>query len=131
MTDTLRFVVYTAILTWVALLAASLIRARGWTFAGMTLAIGNRDKMPEPSPLAGRAMRASQNTLEGFVLFAAVALAAHAAGVDGPRVAMGAQIYFWARVVYLPVYYAGIVFLRTLVWGVGIVGLAIMVSAML
>ncbi|MEJ8846007.1 MAPEG family protein [Variovorax rhizosphaerae] len=131
MTDTLKFVVYTAILTWVALLAGSLIRARGWTFAGTMLAIGNRDRMPEPTPLAGRAMRAGQNTLEGFVLFAAIALAAHAAGVDGPKVAMGAQIFFWSRVLYLPVYYAGITYLRTVVWLVGFAGLAIMISAML
>ena len=66
-----------------------------------------------------------------WTLFAAIALVAHAAGVASPRVALGAQVFFWARVVYIPVYYAGIVYLRTAVWTVGIIGLAMMISAML
>jgi uncharacterized MAPEG superfamily protein len=131
MTSTLRFVIYMALLTWLLLLVASLIRARGWTFAGTMLAVGNREKMPEPTPLAGRAMRTAQNTLENFVLFAAIALVAHAAGVDGPKVEAGAQIFFWARVLYVPVYYAGIAYLRTGLWVVSIVGLAMMISATL
>ena len=131
MTSTLKFVIYMAIFTWLLLLAASLLRVRGWTFAGTVLALGNREKMPEATPLAGRAMRTAQNTLENFVLFAAIALVAHAAGVDGPKVATGAQVFFWARVLYVPVNYAGIVYLRTAVWLVSIVGLAMMVSAML
>ena len=131
MTGTLRYVIYMAVLTWLLLLAASLIRARGWTFPGMMLALGNREKMPEPTPLAGRALRTAHNTLESFVLFAAIALVAHAAGADGPKVATGAQVYFWARVLYVPVYYAGITYLRTAVWTVSIVGLVVMVSAVL
>lgn len=82
-------------------------------------------------PLLLAARRAPRNTLEGFLLFAAIALVAHAAGVASPRVALGAQVFFWARVVYIPVYYAGIVYLRTAVWTVGIIGLAMMISAML
>ncbi|WP_213958359.1 MULTISPECIES: MAPEG family protein [unclassified Variovorax] len=131
MTSTLRYVIYMAIFSWLLLLVASLIRVRGWTFAGTMLALGNREKMPEATPLAGRALRTAQNTLENFVLFAAVALVAHAAGVDGPKVAAGAQIFFWARVLYVPVYYAGITYLRTGLWVVSIVGLAMMLSAIL
>ncbi len=97
----------------------------------MMLALGNREKIPEPTPLAGRALRTAQNTLENFVLFAAIALVAHAAGADGPKVEAGAQIFFWARVLYVPVYYAGIAYLRTGLWVVSIVGLAMMLSATL
>ncbi|MEJ8824137.1 MAPEG family protein [Variovorax humicola] len=131
MTATLTFVIYMAILTWLTILVASLIRARGWTFAGTLLAIGNRDNLPAPTALAGRALRTAQNTLENFALFAAIALVAHAAGVDGPKVATGAQIFFWARVAYVPVYYAGITYVRTAVWAVSIVGLVMMISAIL
>jgi hypothetical protein len=35
-----------AIITWTSLLAASLIRAEGWTFPGMMLAMRNRDNLP-------------------------------------------------------------------------------------
>ena len=131
MTPTLTLVVYMAILTLLTLLAASLIRAKGWTPAGMMIAFGNRDNLPDATALSGRAARTAQNTLEGFLLFAAIALVAHAAGVASPRVALGAQVFFWARVVYIPVYYAGIIYLRTAVWTVSIIGMAMMVSAML
>ena len=131
MTPTLTLVIYMAILTWLTLLAASLIRVKGWTFAGTLIAFGNRDNLPDATSFAGRATRTAQNTLENFVLFAAIALVAHAAGVASPKVALGAQVFFWARVVYIPVYYAGIVYLRTAVWTVGIIGLAMMIAAML
>ena len=131
MTTTLTLVVYMAMLTWVAVLAASLTRAKGWTFAGAMVAASNRENLPAASAFAGRAERAAQNTLENFVLFAAIALVAHAAGAANPKVALGAQVFFWARVVYLPVYYAGIAYVRTAVWGASIVGLAMMIAAIL
>ena len=39
--------------------------------------------------------------------------------------------FFWARLTYWPVYLAGIVYLRTAVWAVSILGLAMMIFAML
>lgn len=119
-------VVLVAIMTWLTLLAASLIRARGWTMQGMRLALGNRDRLPEMTPLAGRAERTARNTLENFILFAALALTAHVTSASGPDVLRGAQLFFWSRLLYIPVYYAGIVYLRTAVWLVSIAGLAMM-----
>ncbi len=130
MTKLLSLVLCMAGTTWLTLVLASLIRARAWTSAGMKLAFGNRDKMPEPTPLAGRAMRTATNTVESFVLFAAIALVAHAAGMESARVTFGAEIFFWSRLVYIPVYYAGITVLRTLVWGAAMAGLAMMLAAM-
>jgi len=130
MTSTLTLVIYMAILTWLALLAASLIRANGWTLPGMMIAMGNRDNLLEATPLAARADRAARNTVEGFILFAAIALTAHAAGIASPRVALGAEVFFWSRIMYIPVYYAGIAYLRTVVWTVGVAGLAMMISAL-
>ena len=130
MTNTLMLVIYMAILTWFTLLAASLIRANAWTLPGTMIALGNRDKLPEATPFAGRAERTARNTLENFMLFAAIALVAHAAGATSPRIAMGAEIFFWSRVLYIPVYYAGIIYLRTAVWLVSVLGLAMMIAAM-
>ena len=130
MSKLLSLVVCMAGVTWLLLVAASLIRARAWTPSGMLVAFGNRDNLPDPSPLAGRAERAARNTLENFVLFAALALVAHAAGATSPRVTLGAEVFFWARLVYVPVYLAGIPFLRTAVWAVSIVGLGLMLAGM-
>jgi uncharacterized MAPEG superfamily protein len=131
MNPLLTVVVQMAVVTWLTLLAASLVRVKGWTLAGTLLAFGNRDDLPQPSPLAGRAERTARNTLENFVLFAAIALVAQAAAAPSPRVLLGAQVFFWSRIAYIPVYYAGIKYLRTAVWAASIVGLGMMVSALL
>lgn len=131
MTQTLTFVVLMAIVTWLTLLAASLIRARAWTPKGMQTAFGNREALPEPTPFAGRVERTARNTLENFALFVAIALTAHLAGVNDARVLQGAQLFFWARLLYIPVYYIGIPYLRTAVWLVSIAGLGLMIQAML
>jgi uncharacterized MAPEG superfamily protein len=44
--------------------------------------------------------------------------------------ALGAELYFWARVIYLPVYIVGIPYLRTLVWFVSVVGLVMVVGGL-
>ena len=131
MTPVLKLVVYMALLTWLTILAASLVRARGWTFAGTMFMFGNRDNPPAATALAGRAERTARNTMENFVLFAVIALVAHAAGANSPQVATGATLFFWSRVLFIPVYYAGILYLRTAVWLASIVGLAMMVLALL
>ena len=127
----LYYLAASAILTFLMVLLASLIRARAWTMAGTLIALGNRENLPPATPLSGRADRAAKNMLEGMLLFVAVMLAAQLAGVVGPRVALGAQLFFWARLVYFPVYLAGIAYVRTAVWAVSIVGLGIIVSALM
>lgn len=131
MNPLLMIVVYMAMVTWFTLLAASLIRVKGWTLQGTLLAFGNRDNLPDPSPLAGRAERTARNTLENFLLFTAMALVAQVAATQSPRILLGAQVFFWARLLFIPVYCAGIKYLRTAVWAAGTVGLGMMVSALL
>lgn len=130
MTHLLTLIIYMTLLTFVAILGASLIRAKGWTVPGMVIAMGNRDNVPAPNAFAARADRAAKNTIEGFILFTAIALVAHASGITSPRIAQGAEIFFWSRVLYLPIYYAGIPYIRTVVWTAGMFGLAMMVSVM-
>lgn len=129
MTRTLTLVLCMAVVTWLTLLAASMLRARAWTLPGLKLAFGNRDDLPEPTPLAGRAERTARNTQENFLLFAVIALVAHAIDAENSQVALGAELFFWSRVVFIPVYYAGITYVRTAVWFVSIVGLAMMLTA--
>lgn len=127
MTPLLWIVVKLAVLTFACLLGASLLKARAWTLPGLKLAMGNREQMPEPSPLDGRADRTARNTLEAFVLFTALALVAHAANKSTPAVLQGAEIFFWARLAYVPIYLAGLAYVRTGVWTLGVVGLGLMV----
>jgi uncharacterized MAPEG superfamily protein len=130
MTADLLYLACSAILTWVMLMTASLVRARAWTPQGFVMALGNRDDLPAASPLAGRADRAAKNMVENLALFSALVLAARLGGIDGARLAPGASLFFWARVVYFPVYLVGVRVLRTAVWGVSIAGLALIVRAM-
>jgi uncharacterized MAPEG superfamily protein len=98
---------------------------------GFAWGAGARDGTPAPvTPLAARMNRASANFLETFPLFAAAVLAVVAAGVAGDRTALGVQLYFWARVAYVPAYAAGVPYVRTLAWGVSIVGLAFVILAL-
>jgi uncharacterized MAPEG superfamily protein len=122
MTD-VHYLVGAAGLTWIMLLSASLLRARGWTPAGLVTAFGNRDALGEPSPVAARADRAAKNMLENLVLFATLVLAARSAGADAATTTGACAIFVGARVVYFAVYLAGIPYVRTAVWGVSLVGL--------
>jgi uncharacterized MAPEG superfamily protein len=93
--------------------------------AGLPAIAGNREGLPEATGWAGRAQRAHRNMLESLVLFAALVLVAHAAGKANAATALGAQLFFWGRLVYALVYIAGIPWLRTAVWCVSIVGLVL------
>jgi uncharacterized MAPEG superfamily protein len=130
MTPLLQLVVYMTLLTFAAIILGAVMRNREWTLAGMRVGLSNRDQLPPATALGDRAERAAQNTKENFILFAALALTAQLAGL-GEQALFGAQVFFCARVVYLPVYWLGITYLRSAVWGVGIAGLALMLLALL
>jgi len=91
---------------------------------GLPTLAGNREGMPEIKGWGGRAARAHRNMIENLVLFAALVLVAVAAGKTNDMTLLGAQIFFWARLAYALVYIAGIPWLRTGVWAVSVVGLA-------
>jgi uncharacterized MAPEG superfamily protein len=99
---------------------------------GLKWNAGNRDGEPKSlTGVAARADRASRNFLETFPFFAAAVLAVVLQGSNTAHTAMGTELYFWARLVYLPVYMIGIPYLRTLVWAVSIFGLLIVLAALL
>jgi uncharacterized MAPEG superfamily protein len=92
---------------------------------GLPMLAGNRDNLPRFSGWAGRAQRAHFNMLESLLLFAALVLIAQVTNRLNPTTALGAQLFFWARLVYAGVYIAGIPWLRTAVWAVSVVGLVL------
>ena len=130
MLTTVQALVYSGILTFIMLLVASGICAKMWTPPGAQVAFGNREGLSAPLGLGGRADRAAKNQMEAMVMFLALVLAAQVAG-KASQVALGATVFFWARVVYWPVYLAGIIYLRTLVWFVGIAGLVMIIKELM
>jgi len=130
MTD-IHYLLCSALLNWIMLVTASLVRARAWTGRGLLLVFGNRAEMPAPTPLAGRADRAARNMLESMVIFVAVLFAGHAAQVQPEILARGAGTFFWARLLYWPIYVFGISYLRTLLWTVALTGLSLIGRATL
>ena len=130
MTVLLELTVYFTIWTLVSVVLGAAIRNQEWTKEGRDIGLGNRDNLQEATPMGGRAERAAKNSIEAAVFFVPLALIANAAGLDAD-VMLGAQIAFWARIAYVPIYIAGIKYLRSLVWIVGVVGYGVMISAML
>ena len=63
--------------------------------------------------------------LENLVLFAILVLAAQVSGKTNAQTALGAELFFWARVAYVPCYVLGLVGVRTLAWGVSAAGLGL------
>jgi len=95
----------------------------GMLQVGLPALAGNRDDIPPIEGMADRANRAHRNMLENLVLFAILVLVAQMAGKANATTAAGACLFFWARVVYVPVYLLGIPWVRTGVWGVSVIGL--------
>ena len=106
-------------------LVQAVIAAQGaFMQVGLGTLAGNREGLPEIRGWGGRAARAHRNMLENLVLFAILVLAVVIAGKSNSATLMGAQIFLGARIVYALVYIAGIPWLRTAVWGLSVVGMA-------
>jgi uncharacterized MAPEG superfamily protein len=127
MMTTVQALVWSGILTFLMLVLGLVFRTQAWSPSGVMVAFGNREEVIAPLGVSGRADRAAKNMIEAMVMFLALVLAASVAG-KAPQAAMGATVFFWARLVYWPVYLAGIAVLRTLVWLVSIIGLILILK---
>ena len=128
MTPDLTFLVWSAILCFVQAVVAVV---GCLPIVGLPRLAGNRDDMPDIEGWPGRAIRAHRNMLESLVLFAILVLVAHLTQSANAMTALGAMIFFWARVAYAGVYVAGLPWVRTAIWGISIVGLAMIAAQVL
>ncbi len=120
----LLMLVYSALLFLVIILAqAGLAIAQN----GLMAQAGNRDSLPEPTVLRKRLQRLSNNMQENLVLFAIAVLAAHAAGVSNETTAMGASIFFIARIAHAVVYALGWPVIRPLFYFAALYGIVIII----
>ncbi len=91
--------------------------------SGLISAAGARDDEAPVTGFAGRFERAFYNMLETFPVFVALVLALEVTEGWTSNTALGAQAYFWARVLYVPAYVSGIPFVRTIIWAVSVIGM--------
>jgi uncharacterized MAPEG superfamily protein len=76
----------------------------------------------------GRATRALHNYVENLVPFVALDLALIVTQHTG---GLGATLWIIGRVIYLPIYLAGIPYVRTAAWLLSIVGLLMMLGRLM
>ena len=97
---------------------------------GFGYIFGPRDPQAPLTGRAGRFDRALQNFLQTFPFFAVAVLAVTFAGRQSALTGLGAELYLWARIIYIPIYVLGTPVLRTLVWLVSVAGIVITLSAL-
>ena len=88
--------------------------------------MGARDEaLPPPEPIVGRLARAQANYFETFPIVAAAILIVELADRTSALTAIGAILWLTMRVIYLPLYAAGIPKVRTVVFLISVVGIAL------
>jgi uncharacterized MAPEG superfamily protein len=129
MTLDLTLLGWTLVLAFVQVLLPALARNRE---TGVHYNAGPRDAAGPPvGVVTGRLKRAQANLFETLPLVAVGLMIAHAIGREGVVTLWGSAIYLAARLVYLPLYVFGVPYLRSLVWSVSVVGLALILFAIL
>jgi uncharacterized MAPEG superfamily protein len=113
-------------LSWAAIAAR--------TQQGLKWARGPRDEHKPVTGIAGRLERAFRNYMETFPLFA---VAAFASMLTDTKSALASQLVWWgsltyvlARIVYVPLYAAGVPGFRTWVWFISVFGLLAVIVAL-
>ncbi|HEX5377634.1 MAG TPA: MAPEG family protein [Phenylobacterium sp.] len=92
-------------------------------------ATGPRDEPMPISGVAARLDRAFRNFMETFPFFAAAVITAYLAGKLGTLTLWGSGLYVASRALYVPAYAAGVPGLRSIIWTVSLVGVAMIVAA--
>ncbi|MGE7469159.1 MAPEG family protein [Bosea sp. NPDC003192] len=93
---------------------------------------GPRDEDVRPQGVvAGRAERALRNYLETYPAFAVLAVALIASGRADGIGFIGGALWLAARIVYIPLYLAGVPYWRSLVWLAAVLGLVLMAARLL
>ncbi len=120
MTTDLKLLVFTALLSIVMWLPYILM---GITHFGLMRMVSypacNYSELPQ---WAQRLHRAHMNVVENLAPFAVLVIVAHLTGAANEATALGANLFFWSRLVQVAGQTAGIPFVRTIAFFVGWVG---------
>ena len=125
----LKILAYSAVLLVIYIIAAT--QAKNAQY-GAKWNIGARDEaVPPANPLTGRLARAQANFLETYPIAIVALLGVVVANRTSGTTALGGWIWLGARIVYLPLYAAGIPVVRTLAWTVSLIGLVMVIWPLL
>lgn len=128
MTTPLIYLACTLVLALVQILVAAGFKRRQ---DGLAWAAGNRDVAPvQYEGAAARLARAQANLWESLPIFIGAVLLAHVSMRELALTAWGAGLFFWGRLVYVPVYGLGLAPIRSVVWGVALVGLILTLASL-
>ena len=98
---------------------------------GNAYTIGARDDGRLPTGLAGRLDRAQRNFGETFPLFLACLFLLDVNQAYGALSVWGTILYLGGRILYLPLYAAGLPWLRTFSWNAATLGLVLTGAAII
>jgi uncharacterized MAPEG superfamily protein len=128
MTTDLSMLVWSAVLCIVLFVPYILARFMYW---GIADTVGYPENPPVLPHWAERAKRAHINMAENLAPFAALVLVAHVTQSANATTALGAAIFFWAKLVHAIVFIAGVPWVRTLAFTVSIIGEFLILSQLL
>ena len=120
MTTDLWMLVLSAVLCLV--LPLPYLVARSMTPGGVAWGLGNREEDFRFPAWAGRAERAHRNLVENLAPFAILVLVAQVTGRANASTALGAELFFWGRVLHALAYIAGVIYVRTAMFIIAIIG---------
>ena len=92
---------------------------------GFGWGLGVRDEPRDISRFQGRMKRIVANHIEGMAVFAILVLVAHLASISSGLTETGAVLFLLSRIGFTVVYMVGLPVVRSLVWGVGVLGLVL------
>jgi uncharacterized MAPEG superfamily protein len=116
-----------ALLVALVLFQASVgVRAKG----AIPLA-GHRDDIGPATGFHARMLRVVDNHREGITMFAPVVLIAAAINLHNSWTVLGAQLFFYSRLVHAILYVTGIPLVRPLFWAIGLAGTVMILLAIL
>ena len=126
MTTSLTVLALGCVLGLVHVFAAVRVKTRQY---GVAWNMGARDEaLPPPQPIVGRLARAQANFFETFPIAAAAILIVNLAGLTTSWTEIGAIVWLAARILYLPIYATGIPRIRTLIFLVSVIGIAMILA---
>jgi len=97
---------------------------------GLSYGLSPRDESKPVIGVGGRVQRAFANYMQTFPFFAAAVLVAHVADRHSWLTVTGAQLYFWARLVYVPLYVTGVPVVRTIAFVIATIGIVLILVAL-
>ena len=113
-----------SVVLWIVHILAQALTARA-EFGDLYLFSPRDQAKVAKGVVNGRATRALANYVENLGPFIALDLGLIATNHTG---GLGATIWILARIVYLPIYLAGTVYVRTALWALSVVGLVMMLA---